>query len=161
MTVLPHLTVEQLLQAARHEPHPKTARRIQAVAMAQQSLPGAKIARLTGEPARTIRRWVQRYNQDGVGALAQPTWSGRPTKLPRDQEQTFKQRIDAGPTDRDPVSVMHGKDYQRILEKEFGKVYTLNGVYKLLNRLGYSWLAPRPQHENADPQAQETFKKAL
>ena len=60
MTVLPHLTVDQLLHTARHESQPKVARRIQVVAMAQQSLSGAKIARLTGEPPRTIRRWVQR-----------------------------------------------------------------------------------------------------
>ena len=149
-----------LLQAACHEPHPKAVRRIQAVAMAQQSLTGAKIARLTGEPARTLRRWVRRYNQDGHSARVQPTWSGRPTKLPRSQEQAFKHRIDAGPTDRDPVSVMHGQDYQRILETEFGKVYTLNGVYQLLKRPGYSWLVPQPQYENTDTPAQEAFKKA-
>ena len=160
MTVLPHLTVDQLLHTARHESQPKVARRIQVVAMAQQSLSGAKIARLTGEPPRTIRRWVQRYNQGGLRALAHPARSGRPTKLPRDQEQAFRQRIDAGPTAPDHVSVMYGKDYQRILEEEFGKVYTLNGVYQLLHRLGYSWLVPRPRHENADPQAQEAFKKA-
>lgn len=159
MTVLPHLTAADLIQAARNEPHPKVARRIQAVAMAQQSLTGARIERLTGEPQRTIRRWVQRYNQGGLDALAQSTIPGRPTKLPRDQEKVFTQRIDAGPTDRDRVSVLHGKDYQRILEKEFGKTYTLNGVYKLLNRLGYSWLMPRPKHENTDLRTQEEFKK--
>ena len=64
MTVLPHLTVDQLLHTARHESQPKVARRIQVVAMAQQSLSGAKIARLTGEPPRTIRRWVQRYKPE-------------------------------------------------------------------------------------------------
>ena len=69
-----------------------------------------------------------------------------------------------GPTEDDlvqSISVMHGKDYQRILEKEFGKLYSLNGVYELMHRLGYSWLMPRPQHEKADPQAQEDFKKTL
>ena len=36
MTVKPHLSTDQLLQAARNESRPKVARRIQAVAMAQQ-----------------------------------------------------------------------------------------------------------------------------
>ncbi len=164
MTVQPHLTTDQLLQAARTESRPKVARRIQAVAMAQRSLTGAKIAQLTGDDERSIRRWVERYNRDGLDALTDAPRSGRPPKLPRDQEQTFKDRIDAGPTEDDlaqSISVMHGKDYQRILEKEFGKLYSLNGVYELMHRLGYSWLMPRPQHEKADPQAQEDFKKTL
>ena len=164
MTVQPHLTIDQLLEAARTEPRPKVARRIQAVAMAQRSLTGAKIAQLTGDDERSIRRWVERYNRDGLDALTDAPRSGRPPKLPRDQEQTFKDRIDAGPTEDDlvqSISVMHGKDYQRILEKEFGKLYSLNGVYELMHRLGYAWLMPRPQHEKADPQAQEDFKKTL
>jgi transposase len=161
MTVQPHLSTDQLLPAARREPRPRVARRIQAVAMAQQLLTSAKIAQLTGDDQRSIRRWVKRYNRDG---LVDAPRSGRPPTLPRDQEQAFKDRIAAGPTEDDlaaGVSVMHGKDYQRILENEFGKIYCLNGVYELLHRLSFSWLMPRPQHENADPQAQEYFKKAL
>jgi len=164
MTVKPHLSTDQLLQAARNESRPKVARRIQAVAMAQQLLTSAKIAQLTGDDQRSIRRWVKRYNRDGLDALVDAPRSGRPPTLPRDQEQAFKDRIAAGPTEDDlaaGISVMHGKDYQRILENEFGKIYCLNGVYELLHRLGYSWLMPRPQHEMADPQAQEDFKKAL
>ena len=163
MTVQPHLSTDQLLQAARSEARPKVARRIQAVAMAQKLLTGAKIAQLTGDDPRSIRRWVKRYNHGGLDALVDAPRSGRPPKLPRDQEQAFKDRIDAGPTEDDMaagISVMHGQDYQRILKDEFGKVYCLNGVYELLHRLGYSWLMPRPQHEKADPQAQEDFKKA-
>ena len=164
MTVIPHLSAAQLLAAARSESRPKVARRIQAVAMAQQLLTSARIAELTGDDQRSIRRWVRRYNRDGLDALADAPRSGRPPKLPRDQEQAFKDRIAAGPTAEDlarGVSVMHGKDYQRILEVEFGKVYGLNGVYELLHRLGYSWLMPRPQHEQADEQAQADFKKTL
>ncbi|UCE48281.1 MAG: winged helix-turn-helix domain-containing protein, partial [Phycisphaerales bacterium] len=44
-------------------------------------------------------------------------------------------------------------------EKEFGVLYTLDGVYKLLHRLGYSCLKPRPRHEKADPAVQQAFKK--
>ena len=69
MTVKPHLSTDQLLQAARNESRPKVARRIQAVAMAQQLLTSATIAQLTGDDQRSIRRWVKRYNRDGLDAL--------------------------------------------------------------------------------------------
>jgi len=161
MTVQPHLTLDQLFQAAKDEPNPTTARRIQAVAMAQQLLTSAKIAQLLGEDARLIRDWVTRYNRRGIDALSHQRGAGRKPNLAPKKEQAFKDRIESGPTDADKVSVLHGKDYQRILEQEFDTVHSLSGVYHLLHRLGYSWLMPRPQHEKADPQAQADFKKTL
>ena len=159
MTVQPHLTLDELFQAAKEASNATTARRIQAVAMAQQLLTSAKIAQLLGEDARLIREWVTRYNRRGIDALSHQRGAGRKPNLAPDQEQAFKDRIDAGPTDADNVSVLHGKDYQRILEEEFGVIHSLSGVYNLLRRLDYSWLMPRPQHEKADPQAQADFKK--
>jgi transposase len=45
------------------------------------------------------------------------------------------------------------------IEQLFGKAYSLAGVYKLLHRLGYNDLVPRPRHPDADPAALEAFKK--
>ena len=45
------------------------------------------------------------------------------------------------------------------IEQLFGKVYSLAGVYKLLHRLGYNDLMPRPRHPDTDPAALEAFKK--
>ena len=87
--------------------------------------------------------------------------SGRPPKLASDQEQAFCDRLDAGATDVDAVTTLHGWNIQRILKDEFKADYSLNGVYGLLHRMNYSWLMPRPQHEQADAQAQEDFKKTL
>jgi transposase len=59
----------------------------------------------------------------------------------------------------DGVCTLRAADVRRILEREFGVLYSLKGVYKLLHRLGYSSLAPRPRHRLADPAAREAFKK--
>ena len=53
-----------------------------------------------------------------------------------------------------PVAAI-ARDY----EQEFGVTYTLGGAYDLLERLGYSCLAPRPLHEKANPVAVEQFKQ--
>ena len=159
MTVKPHDSVEQLQQQARHESRPLVARRIHAVAMAQQGLSSARIAELIGDSSRSVERWVARYNDQGVAGLPDRPRSGRPPKLSAPQQQAFCARVDGGPQEADGVSVMHGKDYQRLLEREFVVMYSLDGVYKLLHRLGYSWLMPRPRHEQADRQAQEDFEK--
>jgi len=159
MTVKEHNSIVMLQLWARQERRPKVARRMQLVAMAQQGHTSAKVARLMGESPRTVERWVARYNAEGVEGLADRARPGKPPILSRDQEEAFCQRLDAGPTESDAVSVFHGWNIQQILEQEFDAMYSLDGVYALLHRLGYSWLCPRPEHEQADREAQEAFKK--
>ena len=53
-------------------------------------------------------------------------------------------------TDDDSVTILHGGNIQTILKDDFDATCSLNGVYRLLHRLNYSWLVPRPQHEKAD-----------
>jgi hypothetical protein len=67
-------------------------------------------------------------------------------------------RIDAGPTAADKVCTLRGKDVQRIARDELGTDVSLTSVYRLLHKMGYSCLAPRPRHEKQDPAAQEKFK---
>lgn len=64
-----------------------------------------------------------------------------------------------GPREGDGVCTLRGKDAVRILNGEFGVAYSLNGVYDLLHRLGFSCLSPRPRHEKNDPAAMEAFKE--
>lgn len=47
---------------------------------------------------------------------------------------------------------------QRIARDELGTDVSLTSVYRLLHKMGYSCLAPRPRHEKQDPAAQEKFK---
>jgi len=83
------------------------------------------------------------------------------SRLTSSEQEQLKQRIDAGPTAEDGVCTLRGKDIQRILEDEFGKVRSLGTVYYLLHQLGYSSLVPRPQHRQTDPEAQATYKKSF
>ena len=159
LTVTEHHPREELLNRANRETRPNVARRIQIVADAQKGDEGAEIADRTGFSLSAVERWVARYNAEGIEGLADRPRPGPPPKLPREQEEAFCARLDAGATEEDPVSVLHGPEIQHILEQEFGARYSLSGVYDLLHRLGYSWLCPRPRHEHADPEAQEAFKK--
>ena len=102
---------------------------------------------------------MRRYNHQGIEGLQDAPRPGQPTKLPRSQEDAFCHRLDTGPSQQDGISVLNGPAIRQLLEREFGVVYSLRGVYDLLHRLGYSCLCPRPQHEKTDPHAQEVFKK--
>jgi len=159
MKVKEYKIVKELLKLAKTQTNARLARRIQAVAFAQQGYTCVEIAQMTAHSRRAIQSWVAKYNARGVDGLKEQHRSGRKPNLPATSYQRFSSRLDAGPVKDDAVATLYGKDIQRILSKEFGIVYSLNGVYQLLHRLGYSYLAPRPRHQKADIKAQQDFKK--
>jgi transposase len=161
MKVEPHHDVESLKALTRQQEGRRVWKRHQAVVLALQGKAAAEIAGALDCGARTVQAWVARYNAGGVAALSERPRPGRPTTLPRDQEVRLRQRLDAPPRPEDGTCALHGPDIRRILEAEFGVLYTLQGVYDLLHRLGYSSLMPRPRHKGSDPEAQEAFKKGL
>lgn len=159
MNVKSHHTSNQLLKMYRIEPNPRLARRIHGVYLASKGLTCPEIIKIIGASRRTIQQWVQKHNNGGIEELEDKPRPGQPTKLRRDMEQQFCRRIESGPSKQDSVSVLNGPAIKRLLEREFGVVYSLRGVYDLLYRLGYSCLCPRPRHEKTDRKAQQEFKK--
>jgi len=159
MNLKNHHTVQELKTLYRTEKDARLARRIHGVYLAAKGLSCTQIMTITGAARRTIQQWVHKYNQHLIDGLKDKPRPGQPTKLLRIDEPRFCKRIDAGPTEKDGVSVLNGPAIRRILEREFGVLYSTQGLYDLLHRLGYSRLCPRPQHEKADPQLQQEFKK--
>ena len=161
MRVEAHHSLEQLQVSARSEQRPAVALRIRLVIWALQQRTAAEIAQLSDLSVRRVQEWIRRYNREGLAGLASRPGRGRKPPLSAEEQVRLKTRLDAGPTSEDSVCTLRGKDVQRILAEEFGKLRRLAAVYQLLHRLGYSCLAPRPQHRQADPAAQADFKKSF
>ncbi len=159
MNVESHHTTKELQTLYRTEKIARLAQRIHGVYLASKGLTCPQIMNITGAARRTIQQWVHKYNKQGIAGLKDKPRPGTPTKLPRKKELKFQRRIEAGPTKADGVSVLNGPVIRRILEHEFGVLYSRQGLYDLLHRLGYSCLCPRPQHEKANQQLQANFKK--
>lgn len=160
MHVVGHRSLDELKRQARAEKDVRVAKRIQMVVLAIEGYTAPAIAQSVGYSRRVCQQWVARYNASGPEGLQDKTGRGRPPLLTPEEQERFRKRLDAGPTEEDRVCTFRGVDAQRILEEEFGKVRSLDAVYYLLHQLGYSSLVPRPQHRQADPEAQETFKKS-
>ncbi len=159
MNIKDHHTIQELQALYRKEKDARLARRMHGVYLAASGLSCTQIMTITGAARRTIQQWVHKYNKHRIDGLKDKPRPGQPTKLPRRDEPRFCKRIEAGPTKKDGVSVLNGPAIRRILEREFGVLYSQQGLYDLLHRLGYSCFCPRSQHEKADPQLQQQFKK--
>lgn len=161
MHIEPHHPVEQLQRHTRDESRASVALRIRLIVWALQGRTAGEIATLADLSLRQVQAWVCRYNREGLAGLANRPGRGRKPPLTAAEQVRLKARLDAGPTPEDQVCILRGKDVQRILAEEFGQLRQLAAVYHLLHKLGYSCLAPRPQHRQADPAAQEEFKKSF
>ena len=151
--------IERLVALARREPDAEQKDRYLAAAHACRGVETAHIQEMLARSRGFVQRWAYAYRDGGIDALREKDRPGRAPKLPTEREAELRARLDAGPRPEDRVCTLRGKDVQRILEREFGVKYTLDGIYPLLKRLGYSCLAPRPRHENHDPAAQQKFRE--
>ena len=159
MYVAEHHPLEELQGLARQHEGRRAWKRYQAVVLARLGDTAEQIARALDCGARTAQTWVAKYNAGGAAALDERPRPGRPTTLPRAQEDRLRARLDAPPRPEDGTCARHGPDIRRILKEEFAAEYTPQGVYDLLHRLGYSSLMPRQQPKDADPAAQEAFRQ--
>jgi len=145
---------QRLEERVRTQREAKQRDRCRAVLLALDGHEAVAIAAMLGRSRRFVQDWAYAYRDGGVEAIASKPRSGRPTKLPRGQEEAFRQRMLAGPAAADGgVCVLRGLDAVAVLEREFGVKYSLNGAYDLLHRLGFSCLRPRPRHRKNDPPA--------
>jgi transposase len=149
----------RLTQLVRTEKLARLRDRYRAVLLALGGEVAPAIAWKLGRSRRAVQDWCYRYRDRGIDGLPPTPQPGQRQRLPPEQEAAFLARLDVGPTHEDRVCTLRGRDIAAILEREFGVSYTLNGVYCLLQRLGYSSLRPRPRHENADEEAQERFRE--
>jgi len=152
-------TTTDLKRLFRKEKDPRTASRIRAVYLALMDKNAPEIAKILGYSRRTVQNWIYVYNKKGLLGLKDNFGRGSKSKLNEDQIQWLRQRIDEGPKPADSICVFHARDIQRIIKQKFGVDYHLSSVYRLLHKLGYSYVSSRPEHPKGDPQTRESFKK--
>lgn len=151
--------LDQLRTLVRKQHHAEQRDRLRVAILAIKGVETQQIQQQVDRSRGFVQRWAYAYRDGGIEALRAKPKPGRSPRLPREREAELAARLEAGPLPEDRVCTLRGKDIQRILDESFCVKYSLNGVYDLLNRLGYSSLAPRPRHEQNDPKKIEEFQQ--
>ena len=137
------------------------SRRMLALALVLEGSSREEAARHAGMDRQTLRDWVHRYNAEGVEGLRDRPRPGRPCALDEGQQAALKALVLRGPDlRRDGCVAWRARDLCALVEERFGVRYGESGMLKLLKGLDLSWQKTRPVHPEADPKAQERFKKA-
>jgi transposase len=161
MDVRSHHTLEQLKQIQRAEKDAERWKLLQIVILAKQGWTAPAIGMAVGLSRRIVQSWVYSYNEHALGGLQDGRGTTRRPLLNSEQTAQFRQRVTAGPTPADRVCSLRGRDFQRILQEEFGVLRSLATTYNLLHKFNYSCLRPRPKHRKADAAKQQEFLTSL
>jgi transposase len=154
-------TPEELRALARRERDGRVGARLLALANALGGMSREAAARAAGMDRQTLRDWVHRYNAEGVGGLCDRPRAGRPCRLDEGRQAALKALVLKGPKlGGDGCVAWRVRDLRDLVERRFGVSYSETGMLRLLHGLDLSWQKARPVHPEADPRAQERFKKA-
>ena len=138
-------------------------RRLRAIALAiEGELSRAGIADGAGAGAQTLCDWVKRYNGGGIDGLRGESRPGRPPMPAGARTATVASWLEAGPGPEagEPSRWTVADIRERIMDS-FGVRCTLEGARRLMLRIGFRHVSPRPVHPKADPEAQEAFRSGF
>ena len=161
ITRLEHRATE-LRSAAAQTQDAKAARRMLAIALVLEDWSREDAAEACAMDRQTLRDWVHRYNELGLGGLFdQPRRNGPRPRLSAEQQARVADWVEQGPDlERDGVVRWRCVDLQLRIAQEFAIQLHERTVGKLLRKLSFRRLSVRPQHPQSKPEEQAVFSAA-
>ena len=123
--------LRQLHEIYQSHPLPSHRRRAHAMILSSQGYSPAEIAEILEADADTVRRWIDRFNEQKCAGLADQTRSGGPPKLDAAQQEIFCGLVDAFPNQ--PRQVISE------LKQQTGKTISRTSLRRYCHRLGLRW----------------------
>ena len=128
------------------------------VRLHQQEKNQQEIADLIGCSQPTVHKWIIRFKK-GKTLHTLPR-SGRPTKLTKQNLAKLKNKILINiKKANDSYCSVSTKQVKAFIHKEIGEIYSLRHVERIMHKLGFSLITPRPQHIRHDQKKVDTFRK--
>ena len=119
------------------------------------------ISRIVKYSRQTIGEWVKMYNEGGIDkVLSIREGRGRKARIEASKKEEFNQFVIQLQKDRSGGRII-GEDIVDMIKEKYKESYSVSGVYKLLKRMGMSWVSGRSVHTRSDPEVQGAFKKTL
>jgi transposase len=143
---------------ARQEPSGRKRLRYMALAHLKDGKNVTEVAAALRVTRTAVLRWLRWFSGDGLGRLAGMPHAWSTQRLPKAQEEAFRQAVEQLQHSRGGGRI-RGEDIRQLLAEQFEVGYTLNGVYELLKRLDMAWVSARSVSPQADPLKQAAFKK--
>lgn len=135
--------------------------RLHAILMIAQGMSCPRVADVLGDGERTVRYWVQQFNEDGLQGLIEVEREGRPRRLSDRQLAHIgtvlrKQPKEVGMSG----GIWDGKSLSAYIKQRYDIEIGVRQCQRLFRALGFRLRKPRPLIAHADPEEQAVFKKS-
>lgn len=154
------IVAEQIRDEIQSSPEGRYFHRLHLVLLVATGMTCNMVAKLFGEPLRTVQRWAKELDEEGVYALKDQDRAGRPTKLTGEQLAEVKSDIEQGPQAFNfSQGFWDGPLLSHHIEQKYGVILGVRQCQRLFRQLGYALLRPRPKPAGAKPEVRDEFKK--
>lgn len=147
--------VSLLLELEKKEKHPKKRERLMFLRILKQGWCDKieEASELVGISKATGYRIWKNYREHGIDEMCVFHYKGRPCEITKEGELAFLKEAN----EKGFQSLKHGRLW---LKENFGREYSLVGVWMMCKRLKIKLKAKRPRHANQSQEALEAFKKS-
>jgi len=134
--------------------------KLHGVLLACRGMTCDEIASVLGRGVRTVQYWIKRFNENGFAGLQERDGRGRPGTLAEKEITRIGKDIRKSPRDFGyGQSMWDGKMLSHHIQGKYEKSVGVRQCQRLFHNLGFRLRKPRPSIAQADPVAQEIFKK--
>ena len=116
-----------------------------------------KIAELADTSHTKVQRWIKRFNKSGFEGLKDRPRSGKPSALTKEQKQELEKIIENPGEFKAGFNTIELMDK---IEKRFGVKFTPQYTRRMLKKMRYNLITPRPYNIKKDTiKGKEIVKK--
>ena len=151
-------TSNHLLSLSRKETNARKRIRLLAVSLFLAGQSRTNIAKRLSTARSSVNNWVSNYLKNGLAGLENKPITGRPSKLTPEQLCMLAAYIKNSSNNHEGGRLT-GEGISNYIDAQFSVRYHVDHVYKLLKKLGFSWITSRSRHPKQSQVAQEAFKK--
>jgi len=116
-----------------------------------------EIAELLSCHQTSVSRFLRKYKEKGI--IKDLPRSGRPTKLTKENLAQLKSKILSKiRSANNEFCSVSTKQIGKIIHQEVGEIYSLRHLERIMHKLGFSLITPRPQHIRHDQKKVDKFR---
>ena len=146
----------------RRSEEAKYDHRLHAILLVANGMNCPQAATMLGDSERTIRYWVQQFNEEGLQGLIDIDRLGRPSRLSDRQMNQIGKTLRKSPNEVGMSGgIWDGKTLSAYIKKNYEMDIGVRQSQRLFRLLGFRLRKPRPLIAHADPEEQRKFKKNL
>ena len=146
----------------RRSEEAKYDHRLHAILLVANGMSCPQAATMLGDSERTVRYWVQQFNEEGLQGLIDIERVGRPSRLSDRHMDQIGKTLRQSPNEVGmSVGIWDGTTLSAYIKKNYEIDMGVRQSQRMFRLLGFRLRKPRPLIGHADPEEQRKFKKNL